>query len=188
LTGGYGKGPTDWDRSRNKQRQDVEAAAAGTLAGVDEAGKQTVNEAATGGFLFGIGQAIKNGWRLCKLGWRLGRGAAAAAGAAGAVGSSAGAVMDAMGRPTWAKDKAGGFVNWLCSLQKRGNNNLTKEQADAIIEEANRLGVNVRLDPPHPQYPRPHLNVGKDGQAHLNVPEGYDHPTVPKGSATRPRR
>jgi len=44
--------------------------------------------------------------------------------------------------------------------------------------------VVIRLDPPHfgTDWDVPHLNIGSEGQVHLEVPEGYDHPTVLKGS------
>jgi RHS repeat-associated protein len=92
-----------------------------------------------------------------------------------------------LGRPFWA-NTSGGFVNWLVNLQRSGTK-LTKEQADAIIAEAKKLGVDVRLDPPHgPGNPWnvDHLNVGRNGQAHLEVPAGYDNPSVPKGSVRKP--
>jgi hypothetical protein len=91
------------------------------------------------------------------------------------------------GRPFWAKS-AGGFVNWLRNLQRSGTK-LTTEQADAIIGEAKKLGVETRLDPPHgPGNPWnvEHLNIGKNGQVHLEVPPGYDNPSVPKGSVRKP--
>jgi hypothetical protein len=67
---------------------------------------------------------------------------------------------------------------------------LTAPQADAVISGAQRLGVEVRLDPPHPGTPWnvEHLNIGSNGQVHLEVPKGYTNPTVPVGSATRPQR
>jgi hypothetical protein len=86
-----------------------------------------------------------------------------------------------MGRPAWAHTP-GGFVNWLRNLQ-RDARILTQEEADAIIAECDRLGVSVRLDPPHPNRPNwnvPHLNIGT-ANVHLQVPNGYTHPTVPRG-------
>jgi RHS repeat-associated protein len=91
-----------------------------------------------------------------------------------------------LGRPAWA-ESAGGFVNWLKNLQRAGKS-LTADEADAIISEAQKLKVDVRLDPPHPgtDWDVPHLNIGKEGQAHLEVPSGYDNAAVPKGSARKP--
>jgi hypothetical protein len=88
--------------------------------------------------------------------------------------------------PKWA-ETAGGFVNYLKNFE--GKITLTAEEADAVIAKAKQLGVDVRLDPPHPgtNWEKPHLNVGKNGQVHMEVPVGYNHPDVPKGSATRPR-
>lgn len=85
------------------------------------------------------------------------------------------------GRPAWAKT-AGGFVNWLANLQKTGTK-LSTEQADTIIQEAKSLGVQVRLDPPHPgtNWDVPHLNIGSRGQVHLEVPAGYTNPDVTQG-------
>jgi hypothetical protein len=95
-------------------------------------------------------------------------------------------VLNAMGRPGWA-NTPGGFVNWLRNLQK-SKKKLTAAEADAVIAEAQRLGIKVRLDPPHPGTPWnvPHLNVGDSANVHLEVPAGYSHPTVPTGSATKP--
>jgi RHS repeat-associated protein len=92
-----------------------------------------------------------------------------------------------MGRPNWASG-AGGFVNWLRNLQRSGRT-LTHAEADALIDEATRLGVDVRLDPPHPGtgWDAPHLNFGKEGQAHLMVPSDYSHHAVKIGSVSRPR-
>src|SRR5262249_21363008 len=56
-----------------------------------------------------------------------------------------------LGRPSWAST-AGGFVNWLKNLQRSGHA-LTAAEADAIIAEAKNLGIEVRLDPPHPNTP-----------------------------------
>jgi RHS repeat-associated protein len=89
-------------------------------------------------------------------------------------------------RPVWART-AGGFVNWLKNLGKAGTK-LTAKEADEVIAEAKNLGVEVRLDPPHPgtDWNVPHLNIGKEGQVHLEVPQGYSNPSVPTGSATKP--
>ena len=92
-----------------------------------------------------------------------------------------------LGRPPYANN-AGGFVNWLKNLQRSGTM-LTKEEADALIQEAQKLGVYVRLDPPHPgtNWNVPHLNLGNGGPVHLQVPAGYFNPTVPLGSPVKPR-
>jgi RHS repeat-associated protein len=84
-------------------------------------------------------------------------------------------------RPVWA-DTPGGFVNWLKNLQSSGTP-LTAGQADAIIGQAKELGVDVRLDPPHSgtNWDVPHLNIGRNGQVHLEVPKGYDNSSVLKG-------
>ena len=91
-----------------------------------------------------------------------------------------------MGRPPWA-NTPGGFVSWLTNLQRVGTI-LTHAEADAVIAECQALGVLVRLDPPHPgtNWNVPHLNIGI-ANVHLQVPNGYTHPTVPTGSATGPR-
>ena len=97
--------------------------------------------------------------------------------ASGALSKAANALAE-LRRPAWA-ETPGGFVNWLKNLQRAGTK-LTADQADALVSEAKRLNVDVRLDPPHPgtNWDRPHLNIGKEGQVHLEVPEGYDHPSV----------
>jgi RHS repeat-associated protein len=79
-------------------------------------------------------------------------------------------------RPVWA-NTAGGFVNWLKNLQK-ADMKLTAEQADAIVKEANNLKVEVINDPPHPgtNWDVQHLNIGSNGQVHLEVPGGYSNP------------
>jgi RHS repeat-associated protein len=84
--------------------------------------------------------------------------------------------LDEMGRPGWAHT-AGGFVNWLRNLQNP-NVSLTPEQADAVVREARKLGVDVRLDQGHPRtrWNVPHLNLGVRGQVHLRVPQGYALP------------
>ncbi len=84
-------------------------------------------------------------------------------------------------RPEWAKTP-GGFVNWLKNLQKAGTS-LGGDEADAVVSEAKRLGVDVRLDPPHPgtNWDVPHLNIGSNGQVHLEVPGGYTNPGVSTG-------
>ncbi len=84
-------------------------------------------------------------------------------------------------RPPWAASP-GGFVNWLKNLQKAGMT-LTAEQADTVVAEAKSLGVEVRLDPPHPgsDWDVPHLNIGNKGQVHLEVPPGYSNPGVAQG-------
>jgi hypothetical protein len=64
---------------------------------------------------------------------------------------------------------------------------LSAADADAVAAKAADFHVDVRLDPPHPGLlESPHLNIGKEGQVHLDVPQGYDHPTLPKGSARGP--
>jgi len=84
-------------------------------------------------------------------------------------------------RPDWARTP-GGFVNWLKNLQKAGTS-LGGDEADAVISEAKKLGVDVRLDPPHPgtNWDVPHLNIGSSGQVHLEVPSGYTNPGVSTG-------
>lgn len=84
-------------------------------------------------------------------------------------------------RPGWASTP-GGFVNWLKNLQAAGGK-LTAEQADAVIAQAKEMGVEVRLDPPHPgtNWNVPHLNIGSNGQVHLEVPAGYSNPGVAQG-------
>jgi RHS repeat-associated protein len=81
----------------------------------------------------------------------------------------------------------GGFVNWLKNLSHDGTK-LNTTQADAIVAQARQLGVDVRLDPPHPgtSWDVPHLNIGREGQVHLEVPEGYSNSTIPQGSTSRP--
>jgi RHS repeat-associated protein len=81
----------------------------------------------------------------------------------------------------------GGFVNWLKNLQESGTK-LNSTEADTLIKRANELGVDVRLDPPHPgtNWNVPHLNIGNEGQVHLEVPEGYSNPRVATGSVHRP--
>jgi hypothetical protein len=85
-------------------------------------------------------------------------------------------------RPPWAKGKPGGYVNWLQNLENE-KKILTAAEANSVIDEAKRLGVNVRLDPPHPgtNWDKPHLNFGSNGQVHLEVPSGYDYPDIPHG-------
>jgi hypothetical protein len=87
-------------------------------------------------------------------------------------------------KPPWA-GSPGSFVNWMKNLQKTGTK-LTAEQAGAIVAEAKSLGVEVRLDPPHPgtNWDVPHLNIlniGSNGQVHLEVPPGCSHAGVPQG-------
>ncbi len=86
----------------------------------------------------------------------------------------------AMARPAWAYTP-GGFVNWCKNISGSGKT-LTAAQADAIIAEAQRLGVYVRLDPGHikTKWPMPHLNLG-NANVHLPVPPGYTNPNVPIG-------
>jgi RHS repeat-associated protein len=98
----------------------------------------------------------------------------------GGMGGSAGGI-GGVTRPAWASD-AGGFVNWLKNLQAAGTK-LTAEEADQVISEAKNLGVDVRLDPPHPgtNWDVPHLNLGSSGQVHLEVPEGYSNPRLATG-------
>jgi hypothetical protein len=97
----------------------------------------------------------------------------------GAEGGTAAELMAT--RPGWAANP-GGFVNWLKNLQGAGAK-LTAEQADAVIAEAKSMGVEVRLDPPHPgtNWNVPHLNIGNSGQVHLEVPAGYSNPGVATG-------
>ena len=56
------------------------------------------------------------------------------------------------------------------------------------MSDRKELHVDVRLDPPHPgtNWEVPHLNIGNEGQVHLEVPSGYDNPSLPKGSVRRP--
>jgi RHS repeat-associated protein len=118
--------------------------------------------------LWGLPNLAKDAWSLVRIG------------------GSAARVLASMGRPSWA-ETPGGFINWLKNIQRVGRK-LTAKEADAVIEEANRLDVGVRLDPPHPgtNWDKPHLNVGKEGQVHLEVPVGYRNSSVPQGSAVRP--
>jgi RHS repeat-associated protein len=99
------------------------------------------------------------------------------------VGAGGGSQLGLMAsRPAWAAT-AGGYVNWLKNLSDAGRV-LTAEEADAVVTEAQSLGVKVRLDPPHPWDPKwnvPHLNIGSNGQAHLEVPVGYTNPGIPVG-------
>jgi RHS repeat-associated protein len=78
--------------------------------------------------------------------------------------------------PPWVTD-AGSFVNWLKNLQRDGTK-LTKESLDFIIRMAGALGVKVRRVEIHPGTPwdTPHINIGRKGQVHLPVPEGYEKP------------
>jgi RHS repeat-associated protein len=106
----------------------------------------------------------------------------------GAIGAAGGALAEgsALTVPAYASG-AGGFVNWLKNLSSSGTK-LTAEEADAIIAKGEQLGVKVRLDPPHPgtNWEVPHLNVGEEGQVHLEVPQNYSNPNVSLGSATKP--
>jgi RHS repeat-associated protein len=88
--------------------------------------------------------------------------------------------------PEWAKTP-GGFVSWVRSLSHQGVD-LTADQVDQIVAQGKQLGVDIRLDPPHPgtAWEVPHLNIGRDGQVHLQVPSGYTNPSIPSGSARRP--
>ncbi len=88
--------------------------------------------------------------------------------------------------PEWAKTP-GGFVSWVRSLSHQGVN-LTADQVDQIVAQGKQLGVDIRLDPPHPgtAWEVPHLNIGRDGQVHLQVPDGYTNSSIPSGSARRP--
>ena len=99
-----------------------------------------------------------------------------------------GAAKDPQLVPPAYANTPGGFVNWLRNLEHAGTK-LTSSQADALAAQAKQLGVDVRLDPPHPgtNWDVPHLNFGREGQAHLEVPQGYSNATIPQGSATRPR-
>jgi RHS repeat-associated protein len=99
----------------------------------------------------------------------------------GALIESASAISLLAERPDWART-AGGFLNWLKNLQ-RASRSLSTEEADAIASEAKNLGIKVRLDPPHPgtNWDIPHLNIGNNGQVHLQVPQGYTNPTIPQG-------
>ena len=96
-------------------------------------------------------------------------------------GDAATDVLTQMGRPAWAKT-AGGFVSWLMQTGKSGKT-LSSAEADAVAAECKRLGVKVRLDPPHAgtDWDMPHLNVGSNGQAHIAVPPGYQNPGIPQG-------
>jgi len=113
---------------------------------------------------------------LGKIGGLFGRGGEAAVKGA----------EDALTPPAYA-NTPGGFVNWLKNLS-HADTKLTSSQADAIVQQAKNLGVDVRLDPPHPgtNWDVPHLNIGREGQVHLEVPQGYSNSTIPQGSATRP--
>ncbi len=68
-------------------------------------------------------------------------------------------------------------MNWLKSLQNP-DVPLTLEQANAVVREAGRLGVDVRLDQGHPRtkWDSAHLNIGRNGQVHLRVSPGYALP------------
>jgi hypothetical protein len=89
-----------------------------------------------------------------------------------AVGTKVNSVKSALTKPTWVRN-AGSFVNWMRNLQKEGLS-LGKTELDEIVKMARDLQVKVRLDPPHKApYDYPHLNIGKTGQAHVRVPEGY---------------
>jgi hypothetical protein len=116
------------------------------------------------------------------VGGVLGSAGAGARGAARAATRHAEDAIEAAGkaatrlvRPSWVRN-AGSFVNWLKNLCKAGAK-LTKAELDEIVQEARRLGVSVRLDPPHPNTPWniPHLNIGNKG-VHLPVPPGYQLP------------
>ena len=88
--------------------------------------------------------------------------------------------------PEWAKTP-GGFVSWVRSLSHQGVD-LTADQVDKIVAQGKQLGVDIRLDPPHPgtAWEVPHLNIGRDGQVHLQVPDGYTNSSIPSGSARKP--
>ena len=88
--------------------------------------------------------------------------------------------------PKWA-DTPGGFVNFVKSLTHKGAD-LTADQVDQIVAKGKQLGVDIRLDPPHPgtAWEVPHLNVGREGQVHLRVPDGYANSSIPMGSARKP--
>jgi hypothetical protein len=84
-----------------------------------------------------------------------------------------------MGRPKWAHTP-GGFLSWLSSIQDPNGSTVTREEADAIVRESRKLGLNVRLDPAHsPPNPwnSPQLNVfGNTANVHVLVPNGYALP------------
>jgi hypothetical protein len=60
-----------------------------------------------------------------------------------------GNTLDAMGRPPAVREAgtSDAFLGWLRSIQDYNGSAVTSQQATAISEEANRLGLNVRLDP-----------------------------------------
>ena len=68
-------------------------------------------------------------------------------------------------------------MGWLQQIAK-ARPRLTVTEIDNIVLRARRYGVKVRLDPPHPRtaWNVPHLNIGKRGQVHLAVPQGYQLP------------
>jgi hypothetical protein len=88
-------------------------------------------------------------------------------------------VLDEMGRPKYAHTP-GGFLSWLSTIQDPNGSTVTREQADALVREARKLGLNVRLDPAHsPPNPwnSPHVNIfGNTANVHVLVPNGYALP------------
>jgi hypothetical protein len=88
--------------------------------------------------------------------------------------------------PSWVTN-GNGFVAWLKEVAHDGTV-LSSADADAIAAKAKDLGVDVRLDPPHPgtNWEVLHFNIGRNGQVHLELPAGYDNPSVPKGFARKP--
>jgi len=88
----------------------------------------------------------------------------------------------------WTEPRAFQLIRYKLKNLQRSGAKLTGEQADALISEAKKLSVDVRLDPPQqPPWNVEHLNIGRNGQVHLQVPAGYDNPSVPKGSVSKPR-
>ena len=65
--------------------------------------------------------------------------------------TAAKATTDALTVPAYA-NTPGGFVSWLRNLSRDGAQ-LTSSQVDAVVAQAKQLGVDVRLDPPHPGTP-----------------------------------
>ncbi len=93
---------------------------------------------------------------------------------------SAESTLDTMGQPDWAHTD-GGFLNWLRQMQDPQGPPVSNGQADAIVHEARRLGLNVRPDlAGHAggnPWQRPHLNIiGKSLSVHVNVPNNYKLP------------
>lgn len=79
--------------------------------------------------------------------------------------------------PEWVRN-GNNLMSWLKEMAK-GRPRLPAGQLDEIVLKARQMGVKVRLDPPH--HPNtgwnvPHLNIGKNGQVYLEVPQGYRIP------------